>query len=216
MLLGIAVAACAPAPSATPVITRAPLPTPAPSPTPGPTPAPTPAPTAVPFAGQPYSLDLPVGWSAFDLDDPSGQAALDTFVAANPDTAAAVEAFKALPDVTMAVNPTLGNVVVAYPFDTAGQTFEQLTASFTAQFAAVPGVSEPPVAEPLTLPAGPATHWNLTIQANDPGGGTYQVGESLYLATNGGTVGVLVVFVEVAGASVPQEESIIQSLQFAQ
>jgi hypothetical protein len=217
-VLGVAlatvVAACSPQASATPFVTQAPLPTPTPSATPEPTVAPTPTPVP-PYDGQPYSMRLPDGWSAFSPDDPASNDALDAFVAANPDMAATIEAFKALEGVTIAVDPQLGNVVVSYPFSTAGQSFDTLTTSFTSQFAALPGVTTAPVAEAVQLTAGPASHWDVSIEANDPGGGTYQVAESIYLVANGDTA-VLVEFVGASGAAIPQEDSIIQSLQFTQ
>jgi len=66
------VAACgSPALSASPVST------------PGPTVVTTPSPVSTgeptgPFAGQAYALDLPDGWTTFDLQDPAGAAALAT------------------------------------------------------------------------------------------------------------------------------------------
>lgn len=213
--VAVLVAACGTAqPSASPVVTAAPTVLP-------PTAAPTstqaagasPAATS-PFAGQPYTLDLPAGWQTFDLSDPAGAAALDSFVAANPEMGAAIEAFKKLPNVTMAVNSLLGNVVVALSIPTGGITLDQLSTSFTAQFAAVPGVAEPPQPENITLPVGPAVHWDIKVEANKPGGGTYEVGESVYLVAND-TTAVLVEFVEVAGAGIPQEQQIIDSLAFA-
>lgn len=172
----------------------------------------TPAATT-PFAGRPYALDLPEGWQTFDLADPLGTAALDAFVSANPAMGAAIETFKKLPNVTLAVNALLGNVVVALSLPTGGATLDQLGATFTAQFAAVPGVAEPPLPENLTLPIGPAVHWAIKLEANKPSGGTYEVGESVYLVAND-TTAVLVEFVEVAGAGVPQEQQIINSLVF--
>ncbi len=217
VLIGMLAAACGtsqPSPSPAPVVTAAPTtvvtPTEAPTPTAGPTASP--APTS-PFAGQPYSLTLPDGWVTFDLSDPAGSTALDAFVAANPEMATAIEAFKALPNVTMAVNPLLGNVVVSLASPTGGLTLDVLAVSFTTQFAAVPGVVTAPQPENLTLPVGPAVHWHIDITANDPGGGTYQVGESVYLVAND-TTAVLVEFVEVGGAAVPQEQAIINSLAF--
>lgn len=190
-------------------------PTLGPSPTAEPTVAATPAPTPGPFEGQPYTLDLPDGWVTFDLSDPAGAAALEQFVAANPEMGAAIEAFKALPNVTMAVNLLLGNVVVALALPTGGLSLDVLGATFTTQFAAVPGVVEAPQPEQLTLPAGPAFHWALAIQANDPNGGTFEVGESIYLVANESTA-VLVEFVEVGGVGLPQEQQIIQSLRFTE
>lgn len=191
-------------PTTSPTATAAPSPTEAPAGTPSPT---------SPFAGKPYSLTLPEGWQALDLGDPAGAAALDAFVAANPAMAGSIEAFKALPNVTMAVNALLGNVVVALSLPTGGLPLETLATSFTAQFAAVPGVQNPPQPENRTLPVGPAVHWAITVDANKPGGGTYQVGESVYLVAND-TTAVLVEFVEVAGGGIPQEDQIINSLAF--
>jgi len=195
------------------------------SPTPGATPVPataspptstaltsSPAPTG-PFAGRPYSLTLPDGWQTFDLADPAGATALDAFVSANPEMAGAIEAFKKLPNVTMAVNLLLGNVVVALSIPSGGVPLDTLAPSFTAQFAAVPGVKEAPVAENVTLPVGPAVHWTIKLEAQKPGGGTYEVGESVYLVAND-TTAVLVEFVEVAGAGIPQEQAIVNSLAF--
>jgi hypothetical protein len=190
------------APTATPEITAPPTAT-----------APVTAAPVDPYAGQAYRLTLPDGWITFDLSDPAGQAALDAFVVANPDMAAAIEAFKALPNVVMAVNQELGNVVVSLATPSLGLSLDVIAASFTAQFAAVPGVQGTPVAESISVTAGPAVHWHLTIQANKPSGGTYTVGESIYLVANDVTA-VLVEFVEVDGAPVPQEDQIIQSLRF--
>jgi len=215
-LVAVFVAACGTGPTLPPEVTR--LPSFQPTSIVGPTSAPssdaTPAPTqASPFQGQPYALDLPEGWVAFDLSDPAGLAALDQFVTANPNMAAAIEAFKALPNVTMAINLRLGNVVVALPVPTGGQSLDVIAAAYTTQFGAVPGIVEAPVAENVTLPVGPAFHWHLTIEANDPGGGTFQVGESIYLAGSESTA-VLVEFVDVGGGGVSQEQPIIQSLRF--
>ncbi|MGH2901070.1 MAG: hypothetical protein ACRDMZ_20510, partial [Solirubrobacteraceae bacterium] len=165
VVAGAVLAACGSSgPSATPVVT----PPPSAATTPSASAASTPATTAKspgpsgPFAGQAYALDLPDGWTTFDLKDPSGVAALDAFVAANPDMAGAIEAFKTLPNVTMAVNTQLGNVVIALSLPTLGVPLETLAATFTTQFAGVPGIKEPPIAESVTLPAGPAAHWNIT------------------------------------------------------
>lgn len=173
-----------------------------------------PSPTAAgPYANANYSLTLPEGWVSFDMSDPAGQAALDAFVTANPDMAASIEAFKKLPNVVMAVNQLLGNVVVSVSIPNAGMTLDVIAASFTTQFGALPGVKEAPTPDDVTLPAGPAKHWHLDIEANKPSGGTYTVGESIYLVANA-TTAVLVEFVEVGGSAVPQEQQIIQSLAF--
>lgn len=173
-------------------------------------PSPTPA---GPYANANYSLTLPDGWVAFDMNDAAGQAALDAFVAANPDFAASIEAFKKLPNVVMAVNASLGNVVVSVSIPTGGLALDALAATFTAEFKAVPGVKEAPEATDVTLAAGPAKHWHLVIDANNASGGTYEVGESIYLAASSSTA-VLVEFVEVGGVAVPQEDQIVQTLAF--
>jgi hypothetical protein len=216
LVAGVVLAACGSSgPTASPAATVAP--TVAPTPTAAPSPATTAAATAQasgPFAGQAYSLDLPDGWTTFDLKNPSGIAALDAFVAANPEMAGAIEAFKSLPNVTMAVNILLGNVVVSLSLPTGGVPLDTLAATFTTQFAAVPGIKEAPVAQNLTLPVGPAVHWLITIEANDPsGGGVSSVSESIYLVANE-TTAVLVEFVDSAGTGIPQESQIIQSLRF--
>lgn len=211
MLAGMLAAACGTAqPSLSPVIT--PAPSPVATPTSTIVPPPSPVPTN-PFTGQPYSLDLRDGWVTFDLSDPAGSTALDAFVAANPEMAAAIEAFKQLPNVTMAVNLLLGNVVVSLAVPTGGLSLDVLASSYTTKFAAVPGVITPPQPTEVQLPVGRAIHWDIDIEANNPGGGTYQVGESVYLVAND-TTAVLVEFVEVAGAGIPQEDPIIQSLRF--
>ena len=166
-----------------------------------------------PFDGQAYSLDLPEGWTTFDLSDPKGQTALDDFVKANPAMGAAITAFKALPNVTMAINPLVGNVIVSLSLPTGGLPVDVIASQFTSQFAAVPGIKDPPVAEDVTLPAGQGVHWHLVLSANDPNGGTFEVGESIYLVVSD-TTAVLVEFVETGTAGVPQEQQIIQSLRF--
>lgn len=215
VLVGMLVAACGSAqPTAAPVVTAGPTvaPTVAPTPTAAPRAAPTPEATG-PFDGQGYSLELPAGWVTFDLSDPAGVAALDTFVESNPDMAGAIEAFKARPNVTMTVNQLIGNVVLSLSLPTGGVPLDVMAGSFTTEFQAVPGVKEPPEPDDVTLPAGPAVHWHLVIEGNDPDGGTFEVGESIYLAVNE-TTAVLVEFFEVGGAGVPQEDQIIQSLRF--
>jgi hypothetical protein len=216
--VAILVAACGNAtPTATPpvitptVLLPSPEATAAPSPTEA---AVLPSPSvADPYAAADYSLTLPEGWVAFDMKDPAGQAALDAFVAANPDMAGSIDAFKALPNVVMAVNQLLGNVVVSVSVPTGGLPLDVVAASFTTQFQGVAGVKEAPEPTDLTLPAGPAKHWHLVIEANNASGGTYEVGESIYLTAND-TTAVLVEFVEVGGTAVPQEDQIIQTLAF--
>ncbi len=221
ILVGFLAAACGTAqPSANPaqtapgqtsdIATEAPFPNGTATPA---TSAPPFATTPGPFDGQPYSLDLQDPWVIFDLSDPTGAAALDAFVAANPDMAGAIEAFAALPNVVMAVNQPVGHVVIALATPTGGRTLDAIAATFTTQFAAVPGVVAPPQPESITLPAGPAVYWDLTIEANNPGGGTSQIGESIYLVAND-TTAVLVEFVEAGGVDMPGEPTIIRSLRF--
>jgi hypothetical protein len=168
---------------------------------------------AGPYDAADYALTLPDGWVAFDMQDPAGQAALDAFVAANPDMAGSIDAFKQLDGVVMAVNQQLGNVVVSVSVPTGGLPLDMVAASFTSQFQQVAGVKEAPEPTDLTLPAGPAKHWHLVIEANNASGGTYEVGESIYLTAND-TTAILVEFVEVGGTAVPQEDQIIQTLAF--
>ena len=221
LLIGVLVAACgtsqaSPSPVATipgatsEIVTEGPSAATTPAPASA---APTIAGTPGPFDGQAYAMDLPEGWITFDLSDPVGVAALDAFVAANPDMATAIEAFKALPNVTMAVNQLLGNVVISLSVPTGGVSLDVVAATMTTQFSAVPGIVGVPEPEQITLPAGPAIHWDLTIRANDPSGSTYEVGESIYLVAND-TTAVLVEFVEAGGVAIPQEAEIIQSLRF--
>jgi hypothetical protein len=165
------------------------------------------------FSGQPYTLDLPAGWTVFDLSNPASKTALDAFVAANPKMATAVKAFQSTPNVRMAVNSLLGNVIVSIAIPTGGVPLDTIGQSMTAQFKAVPGVVGVPTATPVTLPAGPALHWMLTISANSTAGTTTKATESIYLVTDG-TNAVLVEFVAIQGAAIPQEQSIIQSLRF--
>lgn len=215
--VALVVAACgnntpSAAPPASATATVAAITTAAPTPTAAPTVLPSPTP-AGPYVNADYSLTLPEGWVTFDMKDPAGQAALDAFVAANPDMAGSIEAFKALPNVVMAVNQLLGNVIVSLSTPTGGLSIDVVAASFTSQFAAVPGVKEAPQPNDVTLPVGTAKHWRLIIEANNPSGGTTTVGESIYLVANS-TTAVLVEFVEVGGTAVPQELQIMQTLAF--
>lgn len=212
------VAACgSAAPTATPPAVNPTVLLPSTEATPGPTsteaatlPSATPA---SPYAGADYSLTLPDGWVAFDMKDPAGQAALQAFVAANPDFAGSIDAFTKLANVVMAVNQQAGNVVVSVSIQTGGLALDAIAASFTTQFQAVPGVKEAPTPTDVTLPAGAAKHWHIVIDANNASGGTYEVGESIYLVASASTA-VLVEFVEVGGNPVPQEDQIIQTLAF--
>jgi hypothetical protein len=172
----------------------------------------TPAGTGL-FSGLPYTMDLPAGWTSFDLSDPAAAAAINAFVAANPEMGPMLDAFKTLPNTVMAVNQLVGNVVISIGIPTGGLPLDTLGKSFTSQFAAVPGVKNPPQPEELTLPIGPALHWDLEVGGNGAGGATFTVKESIYLVENG-TNAVLVEFVDGTGAGIPQESQIIQSLRY--
>jgi len=173
----------------------------------------TPGATSGLFTGLPYTMDLPAGWTSFDLSDPTAAAAIDAFVAANPGMGPMLDAFKSLPNTVMAVNQLTGNVVISIGIPTGGLPLDTLGRTFTAQFANAPGVKTPPQPESLTLPIGPALHWNLEVGGNDASGGTFTVAESIYLVENG-TSAVLVEFVDSTGTGNPQEGQIIQSLHY--
>lgn len=215
----VVVAGCGSAtPTPSPVPTSAPTAAPTPTPSPSPTPSPAPTPTSSPVAGDlfeglPFSLDLPAGWTGFDLSAPGAQAALDAFATENPGLAGAMEGFQALPDARLAVNSLLGNVLVAIPMASQGLSLETIGQSVTAQFGMVPGVTEPSVAEAVTLPAGDALHWTIQLEANKTGGGTVKVAESLYLLV-GEETAVMVFLVTPSGGVIPDEPAIMESLEF--
>ncbi len=165
-----------------------------------------------PFAGQPYSIDLPAGWQAYDLSTLSGPA-LEAFTQANPGLAGAIQAFQTMPNVRLAVNTLQGNALVAIAIPSQGMQLETIGQSISAQFKAVPGVAKVPTAETETLPAGPALHWPLSIATNKVGGGTLQVNESIHLLANDQTA-LLVEFVTPNGAPNPDESSMIQTVRF--
>ena len=194
-------AAATPVPTGTPALTT----TPAASPS-------TAANGGDPFADQPYSIDLPAGWQAYDLSTLSGPA-LDAFTQANPNLAAAIQSFKSTPNVRLAVNPLQGNALVAIAIPSQGLPLETIGQSLSAQFQAVPGVTKVPTAETETLPAGPALHWPVSITTNKVGGGTLQVNESIHLLAND-TTALVVEFVTPNGASNPDEASMIQTVRF--
>lgn len=200
-------------PSPSPALTASPSPTATPTPTPAPSPSPSVAPkaSADPFAGQPYTLDLPAGWEAFDLSA-TGKAGLDAFAKANPNLAGAIQAFASTPNVRMAVNKLLGNVMIAIAIPSQGLPMETIGQNLTAQFNAVLGLDAKAVARPLTLPAGPALHWPISISANKVDGGKVQVDESIYLTADTQTA-VILEFVTPHGGTNPSEASIIKSLR---
>ena len=214
-LLVAVVAGCGSAASPSPAATAAPtaVPTTAPTATPLPTASPsTAANSGDPFADQPYSIDLPAGWEAFDLSTLSGPA-LEAFTQANPGLAGAIQAFQTMPNVRLAVNKLQGNSLVAIAIPSQGMSLDTIGQSIGAQFQAVPGVTKVPPAETETLPAGPALHWPLSITTNKVGGGTLQVNESIHLLANDKTA-LLVEFVAPDGAPNPDEASMLQTVRF--
>jgi hypothetical protein len=213
-LLAAVLAGCGSAASPSPspaAATAVPTATPAPTTTAAASPS-----TAVrggdPFADQPYSIDLPAGWQAYDLSTLNG-ASLDAFTKANPGLAGAVQAFQSMPNVRLVVNALLGNALVVIAIPSQGMSLETIGQSMSAQFQAVAGVSKVPTAETETLPAGPALHWPLTITTNKVGGGTLQVNESIHLLANDQTA-LLVEFVTPNGGANPDESSMIKTVRF--
>ena len=189
-----------------------------PSPLPTPSPTATTSPTLTPAASEPsavlpYAVDLPPGWTAFDLSNPATETALDAFVEANPAMAGMIEGFKALPNAGMYVQSLLGNFLVVFAVPSDGASLATISQQFTAQFGNVPGVVGEPVAESLTLPIGDAVHWLLSISAAKPGGGTFSVEESVYLVVNGEWAPIAE-FVTASGGQVPDEAEIIESVRF--
>lgn len=197
-------------PSASPVAVTA-------APTVAPTATPATAPSSAagggdPFADQPYSIDLPDGWQAYDMASLSGPA-LDAFSQANPGLAGAIETFRSMPNVRLAVNPLLGNALVAFALPSQGLALETIGQSISAQFQTVPGVIKVPVAESERLPAGPALHWPVSITTNKVGGGTAHINESIHLLANDQTA-LILEFVSPDGATNPDEASMIQTVRF--
>lgn len=197
----------APSAAATAVVTDAPPASPAASQAALATPA-----SSGIFSGQPYQLELPAGWQGFDLKGEAGQAALQQFQKDNPSMAAAITAFQSLPGAVFASNPLLGNTLVAFSLPTGGTSLDLLAQSFSAQFAAVPNLVSDPKPENVTLPGGQAVHWNIVIEVNS-GENKLQVKESLYLLAND-TTAVVVEFVSLGDAPIPQEGQIMQSFRF--
>ncbi|HEV8401485.1 MAG TPA: hypothetical protein VGQ31_00480 [Candidatus Limnocylindrales bacterium] len=213
-LLATVLAGCGSAagPSASPAEpTAAPTATPAPTATSVASPS-TAANGGDPFADQPYSIDLPAGWQAYDLSTLSG-ASLDAFTEANPGLAGAVQTFRSMPNVRLAANPLEGNALVVIAIPSQGLPLETIGQTISAQFQTVAGVTAVPAAETETLPAGPALHWPLSITTNKVGGGTVQVDESVHLLADDKTA-LLVEFVAPHGAASPDESSMIQSVRF--
>ena len=209
-LLAAVLAGCGSAASSSPAATAAP--TAVPTATPAPTASPSTAANSGPFADQPYSIDLPAGWEAYDLSTLSGPA-LQAFTQANPGLAGAIQAFQTMPNVRLAVNKLHGNALVAIAIPSQGMSLDTIGQSIGAQFQAVPGVTKVPPAETETLAGGPALHWPLSITTNKVGGGTLQVNESIHLLANDKTA-LLVEFVAPDGAPNPDEASMLQTVRF--
>jgi hypothetical protein len=167
-----------------------------------------------PFAGQPYRVDLPPGWMAFDTSTPAAAASVYAMVQANPAFGGAFpQAFQAAPDVRIALNAVLGVVLVLVSTPSNGLSLAAIGQSFGASFQAAPGLVSKTVAESVTLPVGDALHWRISESVAKPGGGTVQVDESAYLVVNAQTA-VIAVFSAVQGGGVPDELKVIQTLRF--
>jgi hypothetical protein len=211
------VAACgsaASSPSTTPTAAPTPLPTVAPTPTPAPTPSASAAAVASgdPFADQPYAITLPTGWNAFDVSN-LDQASLQAFTKANPTFAGPIQAFASLPNARLAVNPLLANAMVVITLPSQGLSLDTIGQSFTAQFQNVPGITSKPTAKPVTLPAGPALHWPISLSVKNVNGAATKIDESVYLLANDQTA-LMVVFVGPGSSSVDDEQAIVNSLRF--
>lgn len=213
LVLAFVAAACGASanPTASPSASAPPVATPSPMPS---ATASAVAASGDPFANRPYTLTVPVGWQTFDLSNPSAKTGFDAFAQANPAFSTALQAFESSPNVWLAVNSLLGGAVVVLPLSSQGLPLETIGQSLTAQFATIAGVASPgPVAEPTTLPGGDAIHWEVSLNVNKTGGGTYTVVESLYLFANAQTAAI-VEFVNPSGGVLPDESSIIDSFEF--
>jgi hypothetical protein len=218
--LALVVAGCGstatPSPSAVPTATPLPTTTPGPTPTASPTLVPSPSTATIdssdPFAGQPYAMDLPVGWEALDVRTAT-QAGLAALTKENPGLAGFVEAFRSMPNGRLIANRLLGQAIVAISLPSQGLTLTTIGQSLTAQFESVPLLTSKPVAKPLTLPGGPALHWTLDVSLNKAGGGTTKVDESIYLLINSDTA-VIVEFAGPHGGINPDEAKIIKTFRF--
>jgi hypothetical protein len=198
----------APAASAAPAATA----------TAAPTPAPTPSASAAavasgdPFSDQPYTIDLPAGWQAFDVKG-LDQTALDAYARANPGFAGAMQTFSSLPNARMAINPLLGNAAILIALPSQGMSLDTIGKSFDAQFQAVPNVTNKPVATPVTLPAGKALHWPISLSVNNTAGATTKIEESIYLLVDDKNA-LMAVFVAPGPAGVQDEQTIMKSIEF--
>ena len=216
-LIVVVVAACnssvaSSAPAATP--TAAATPTVAPTPTAAPTASPSAAavPSGDPFADQPYTIDLPAGWEAFDVKS-LDKTALDAYTKANPSFAGAMQTFSSLPNARMAINPLLGNAAIFIALPSQGMSIDALGKSFDAQFQAVPNVTNKPVSKPMTLPAGKALHWPISLSVNNTAGAKTKIEESIYLLVDPKTA-LMTVFVGPGDGGVQDEQKIMESIAF--
>jgi len=216
-VLLVVVAACnssaaSSAPAATP--TAAATPTPAATPTATPTPSASAAALASgdPFADQPYTIEMPAGWQAFDVNS-LDKTALDAYTKANPAFAGAMQTFASLPNARMAINPLLGNAAIFIALPSQGMSLDVIGKSFDAQFQAVPNVTNKPIAKPVTLPAGKALHWPISLTVNNTAGQKTDLNESVYLLVDDKNA-LMTVFVGPGSSGVQDEQKIMESIAF--
>lgn len=165
-----------------------------------------------PFADQPYTIDLPAGWQAFDVNS-MDKTALDAYTKANPGFAGAMQSFSSLPNARMAINPLLGNAAILIALPSGGMSLDLIGKSFDAQFQAVPGVTNKPVATPVTLPAGKALHWPIKLSVNNAAGTKTNLEESIYLLVDDKNA-LMTVFVGPGTTGVQDEQKIMDSIAF--
>ena len=194
----------------------APTATPTPATTPTVAPSPSPSAAAVasgdPFADQPYTIELPAGWDAFDVKS-LDKTALDAYTKANPGFAGAMQTFSSLPNARMAINPLLGNAAIFIALPSRGMSLDVIGKSFDAQFQAVPNVTNKPVSKPVTLPAGKALHWPISLSVNNTAGQKTEIEESIYLLVDDQNA-LMTVFVGPGAAGVQDEQKIMESIAF--
>lgn len=199
-----------------PAVTPSPVASPSVAPSPSPSSAPSASAAAIasgdPFADQPYTIELPAGWQAFDVSS-LDKTALDAYTKANPGFAGAIQTFSALPNARMAINPLLGNAAILIALPSQGMSLDALGKSFDAQFQAVPNVTNKPVAKPVTLPAGNALHWPISLSVNNTAGEKTKIEESIYLLVDPKTA-LMTVFVGPGDGGVADEQTIMESIAF--
>jgi hypothetical protein len=212
------VSACgsgASSPSA-PAATQTPAATPTAAPTSTPAPSPSASAAAIasgdPFADQPYTIELPAGWQAFDVSS-LDKTALDAYTKANPGFAGAMQTFSSLPNARMAINPLLGNAAILIALPSQGMSLDVIGKSFDAQFQAVPNVTNKPTSKPVTLPAGSALHWPISLSVNNTSGQKTKLEESIYLLVDDKTA-LMTVFVGPGDGGVQDEQKIMESIAF--